>query len=71
MQATLGESHIKITLQDILRVWQEELSEHLAIKASGTRGQKFHRADGNRDSTFGGCKQGLTCTGTQHKAVPP
>ena len=37
-QATQGRSHIKIALQDSLRVWhgEEEPPEHLALKASGT-----------------------------------
>ena len=73
IQATQVCSHIKIALQDSLRVWywEEEPPENLALEASRASVQKFHRAGVNRDSTLGECTQGLMCTGTQHKAVPP
>lgn len=45
--------------------------DHLVLKTSGARSQEFHRTRGNRDSTFAGCTQVLTCTGTQSKAVIP
>lgn len=47
------------------------------LRALGYKGQWDLRAEvpqgwwKQRFQTFGGCKQGLTCTGTQHKAVPP
>ena len=31
--------------------------------------QELHRAGRNRDFSLGGCTQGLTGTGNQHKAV--
>ena len=72
MQATQGCSHLKMALQDSLRVWpwEEEPPEHLVQKASGFWLQE-PTGLGETDSILGGCTQGLTHTGTQHKAVLP
>ena len=56
-------------------------SEDLALRGRNPRAftiedqqgwsvQELHRAEG-RNSTLGESTQGLTCTETQHKAVPP
>ena len=61
-----SEPHVRLPS---LGVWQlEEVPpENLALKSSRVRSQEFHRTGGNRNSTLGGCTQGLLCTKTQGK----
>ena len=56
-----------------LGAWEqeEETPENLALKASGVWSQEFHRTGENRNSTLGGCTQGLVHTGTQGKQQWP
>ena len=61
-----SELHVRLPS---LGVWnqEEESPDHLALKASKAWFQDFHRSGINRNSTLGGCTQGLMCTRNQGK----
>ena len=71
IEVTQGHSHIKIALQDSLRVrhWEEE---PWSIWLGRQAGPECRRTTGLREAeTLGGHTPGFKCTGTQHKAIPP
>ena len=68
----------KIALQDSLRIWHPLKNlESIQFLRPATLGAGDPQDWGNSlvnyftDSILGGHTQGFTCTGTQHKAVPP
>ena len=48
-----SEPHIRLPSLGVCH-WEEDPTEHLALKASGAWVQELHRTGGNRDSAFGG-----------------
>ena len=65
-----SETHVMFPFLGIWH-WEEEPSEHLALRASGAFAQELYRTGENEESTLEKCTQAFVCTGSQGKAEIP